>query len=87
MKPLEEKKISIIFVPQIEMILNTQFEFKVKDGNELIVNCYGQSQRPSASFLKSEIIIGDMYLNVLNEKLTRLCNHSVLEAQFSWGKV
>ena len=69
------------------MILNTQFEFKVKDGNELIVNCYGQSQRPSASFLKSEIIIGDMYLNVLNEKLTRLCNHSVLEAQFSWGKV
>ncbi len=87
LKPLEEKKISISFVPQNEIILNTQFEFKVKDGNELVVNCFGQSQRPSASFLSSEILIEDMYLNVINEKLAKLCNHSTLEAQFSWGKV
>lgn len=87
MKPLEDKKISITFIPQTEMILNTQFEFKIKDGNELTVNCFGQSQRPSASFLKSEIIIGDLYLNVVNEQIAKLCNHSVLEAQFSWGKV
>ena len=87
LKPLEEKKISITFAPQTEMILNTQFEFKVKDGNDLFVNCFAQSQRPSASFVKSELVIDDMYLNVPNEKTIQLCNHSVLEATFSWGKV
>ena len=87
LKPLEDKKLSIAFQPTVELILNTQFEFKVKDGNELVVNCFGQSQRPSASFLASEIIISDMYLNVVNEQIAKLCNHSVLEAEFTWGPV
>ena len=55
--------------------------------NSRTCNCFAQAQRPKASFLESEILIEEMYLNVEHEINAKLCNHSVLEAEFQFGEV
>ena len=50
-------------------------------------NCYGQAQRPVASFLQSEIILDNLFLNIEQEFTFQLFNHSMLKADFVWGKV
>lgn len=85
--PLETKKIEITFVPIEEIILNTLFEIKIQNGNVLTVNCHAQAQRPLVSFLNSEIVLNELYLNVETSLFVNICNHSVLETEFCWTKV
>jgi hypothetical protein len=49
-------------------------------------NCLAQSQRPSASLVQSSLLLEELYLNVEKRVVVQLCNHSMLEADFIWGK-
>lgn len=48
-------------------------------------NCFGQSQRPSASLQQSSMEIDELYLEVEKRVNIRINNHSVLPAYFAWG--
>jgi hypothetical protein len=89
LQPLESKKLNIIFAPIDEIIVNTQFKFEIENGNgnDLFFNCFAQSQRPSASFMTSQLNLDELYLNVIHKTKAILCNHSVLEAKFKLGQV
>ncbi len=86
LQPLESTRVEVTFAPKAELVLNTQFEFFIEDGNTLACNCYAQVQRACASFVESEVTLDTLYLNVEDIAVARLCNHSVLETRFKFGK-
>ncbi len=86
LQPLEAVRVEITFTPKAELILKTQFEFVIEDGNTIACNCVAQVQKANASFLDSQVTVDALYLNVEDIAIARLCNHSVLETRFKFGK-
>lgn len=64
----------------LKLILNNFYIYSV-------FNCFGHAQRPAASFLHSEIHLDHLFLNIEHEFTYKLCNHSMLRADFVWGQV
>ncbi len=52
-----------------------------------LLNCFAQCQKPSASLLKSDVDLGQLFVNVYHEFVVQLCNHSAFEIKFQWAKV
>lgn len=86
LQPLETMRVEVIFMPTSEIILNNQFDISIENGNVISCNCYAQVQRSNASFLESQVYADGLYLNVETIAIAKLCNHSVLQTEFKFGK-
>ena len=86
LQPLETLRLQIAFKPLAEIIVSTQFSLVVENGNVVHCNCFAQAQRSSASFLESHVYADSLYVNVESIAIAKLCNHSVIQAEFTFGK-
>ena len=78
--------LQVAFKPLAEIIVSTQFSLVVENGNVVHCNCFAQAQRSSASFLESHVYADSLYVNVESIAIAKLCNHSVIQAEFTVGK-
>uniref|UniRef100_A0A8W8MX88 Deleted in lung and esophageal cancer protein 1 n=1 Tax=Magallana gigas TaxID=29159 RepID=A0A8W8MX88_MAGGI len=87
LKPLEQKKVSIEFKPTSVQTLKSILEIQVEDGNKINVAAFGEVQTVAVCFASCQIVMEEVYKDVIVQYQAVLVNQTLLSTEFSLGKV